>query len=58
MIIIETRLFHGRRSKKSIEELKKEGFCAYVSPEDEAKLIIDALKHFGKEKLLGKVYFT
>ena len=54
MIIIVTRLFHGRRSNKSIEELKKEGFCAYGSPEDETKSIIDALKQFGKEKLLKK----
>lgn len=49
-----TRLFHGRRSDKSAEELKKEGFCAYGSPEDETNSIIDALKHFGKEKLLKK----
>lgn len=54
MIIIATRLFHGRRSNKSIEELKKEGFCAYGSPEDETRLIIGALRHFGKEKLLKK----
>jgi len=40
------------RSKKSAEEIKKEGFCAYSTRIDEKKNIIDALKHFGKEKLL------
>lgn len=45
-------LFHGMRSKKSADQIKREGFCAYGSPIDERKNIIDALRHFGKEKLL------
>jgi len=45
-------LFHGMRSKKTPEQIKKEGFCAYGSPIDEEKNIVDALKYFGKEKLL------
>lgn len=47
-----TQLFHGMRSKKSAEQIKKEGFCSYGSPVDEKKAIITALKHFGKEKIL------
>lgn len=46
------QLFHGMRSKKSAEQIKKEGFCSYGSPVDEKKAIIDALKHFGKEIIL------
>ncbi len=53
-------LFHGMRSKKTPEQIKKEGFCSYGTPIDEKKNIVDALKHFGKEKLLtvkgGKGY--
>jgi hypothetical protein len=40
------------RSKKSADQIKKEGFCAYGSPVDEKKAIMDALKYFGKEKIL------
>lgn len=45
-------LYHGMRSKKSVDQIKKEGFCAYSTPVDEKKNIIDALRYFGKEKLL------
>jgi hypothetical protein len=45
-------LYHGMRSKKSADQIKREGFCAYGSPIDEKKNIIDALRYFGKEKLL------
>ncbi len=45
-------LYHGMRSKKSADQIKKEGFCAYGSPIDEKKNIIEAIRHFGKEKLL------
>lgn len=45
-------LYHGMRSKKSPEQIKKEGFCAYGTVVDERKNIIDALRYFGKEKLL------
>jgi len=47
-----TILFHGMRSKKSAEQLKKEGFCSYGSPVDEKKAIVNALKYFNKEKVL------
>lgn len=46
------QLFHGMRSKKTAEQIKSEGFCSYGSPVDEKKSIINALKYFGKEKLL------
>ena len=46
------KLYHGIRSKKSPQQIKKEGFCAYGTPIDERKNIIDALKYFGKEKFL------
>lgn len=53
-------LYHGMRSKRTPEDIKKEGFCSYGTPIDERINIIDALKHFGKEKLLtvkgGKGY--
>lgn len=45
-------LFHGMRSKKTPDKIKKEGFCSYDSPVDEKRKIIAALKYFGKEKLL------
>lgn len=45
------QLYHGMRSKKSPEQIKKEGFCAYSTPIDEKKNIVDALRYFGKEKL-------
>jgi hypothetical protein len=45
-------LYHGMRSKKSADQIKREGFCAYGSPIDEKKNIVDALRYFGKEKLL------
>lgn len=45
-------LFHGMRSKKSADQIKREGFCAYGSSIDEKKNIIDALRYFEKEKLL------
>jgi len=44
--------YHGMRSKRTPENIKKEGFCSYGTPIDEKKNIVDALKHFGKEKLL------
>lgn len=54
--ITETQipLFHGMRSKKTAKQIKEEGFCSYGSPVDEKKAIVDALKHFGKEKILHK----
>ena len=45
-------LFHGMRSKKSAEQIEKEGFCSYGSPEEGKKNVIDALKYFGKDRLL------
>ena len=42
-------LFHGMRSKKSAEQIEKEGFCSYGSPEEGKKNVIDALKYFGKD---------
>jgi hypothetical protein len=53
-------LYHGLRSKKTPEQIKKEGFCTFATPIDARKNIIDSLKFFGKEKLLtvkgGKGY--
>ncbi len=49
---IQPPIFHGMRSKKSAEQLKKEGFCSYGSSVDEKKAVVDALKHFNKEKFL------
>ena len=46
-------LFHGMRSKKSEEEILRNGFCAYKSPVDESREIRLALKFFGKENLLS-----
>jgi hypothetical protein len=45
-------LYHGMRSKKSADQIKREGFCAYGSFIDEKKNIVNALIYFGKEKLL------
>ncbi len=45
-------LYHGMRSKKTSDEIKKEGFCSYSNPINERKNIVDALKYFKKEKLL------
>jgi hypothetical protein len=49
---IEFPLYHGMRTKKSPEQIKKEGFCSYGTHIDEKKKIIDALKYFGKEKTI------
>jgi len=45
-------LYHGKRSNKTPEQIKKEGFCVYGSSVDERKNIVEALRYFGKEKLL------
>jgi len=45
-------LFHGMRSKKTEDQIQREGFCSYGSPIDEARHIISALRHFGREKLI------
>ena len=55
-------LYHGIRTKKSPEQIKKEGFCKYGTEIDMKKEIMDALKYFGKEKLAtvekGKGYLV
>ena len=45
-------LYHGMRSKKSPEQIRREGFCAYDPNADLSKDIIDALRHFKKENIL------
>lgn len=50
--IPQYNLYHGMRSKKSADQIKREGFCAYGTSVDERKNIIDALRYFGKDKLL------
>jgi len=50
--ILQLPLYHGMRTKKSSEQIKKEGFCSYGTPIDEKKNITDALKYFGKEKII------
>lgn len=55
-------LYHGIRSKKTSDQIKKEGFCTFSTKVDMKKEIMLALKYFGKEKLAtiekGKGYFV
>jgi hypothetical protein len=46
MVSVNYPLYHGMRSHKSAEEIKKEGFCAYGDNEKEN--ILKALKFFNK----------
>lgn len=47
----EFNLYHGIRTNKTPEQIKKEGYCKYGTKIDMKKEIKLALKHFGKEKL-------
>lgn len=53
-------LYHGMRTNKTPDQIKKDGICTFESKIDMKKEIVLALKHFGKEKLLtvegGKGY--
>jgi len=40
-------LFHGMRSRRTAEQIKREGFCSYNEP-NEAQAILRALNFFGK----------
>ena len=56
-------LYHGMRSKRTPEQIKKEGFCTkFITNIEMKREIILALKHFGKEKLAtvgeGKGYLV
>jgi len=55
-------LYHGIRTNKTSDQIKKEGFCTFGSEIDMKKEVILALKYFGKEKLStiekGKGYFV
>ena len=46
-------LYHGMRSKKSAEQIKREGFCAYNTNIDIKRNVINSLKFFGKEQVLS-----
>ncbi len=52
MATVKYPLYHGMRSHKTSEQIKKEGFCAYG--EDEKQNIIKALKFFGKEDAINQ----
>jgi len=58
----EFPLYHAIRTNKSMEQIKKEGFCKYGTEIDMKKEVMIALKHFGKEKLAtiskGKGYLV
>jgi len=60
--MVQLPLYHGIRTKKSIEQIKKEGFCKYGTEIDLKKEIMTALRYFGKEKLAtvekGKGYLV
>ena len=45
-------LYHGIRTKKTEDQIKKEGFCTFATKVDMKREIVLALKYFGKEKLL------
>jgi len=49
--IVDLNLYHGRRTKESVEDITKRGFCTLL-PVNYKKSIIDALKYFGKEKII------
>lgn len=52
-------LYHGMRSKKTPEQIMKEGFCVtYMTIVDAKKEIKNALRHFGKEDLLTRTGTT
>lgn len=55
-------LYHGLRTNKTIEQIKKEGFCTFGTKVDMKKEVMLALKYFGKEKLAtvskGKGYYA
>lgn len=51
--VSQYNLYHGMRSKKTQEQIKKEGFCSYGTVVDEKRNIINALRYFGKEKLIA-----
>ncbi len=55
-------LYHGIRTNKTPEQIKKEGFCSFGTKVDWKKEAISALKYFGKEKLAtvrrGKGYLV
>lgn len=46
-------LYHGIRTNKTPDQIKRHGFCVtYLTPVDAKKEVLTALRHFGKEKLL------
>lgn len=47
-MLIRYPLFHGMRSRKTAEQIKREGFCSYTE-NNESEAILRALKAFGKE---------
>lgn len=47
-MLVRYPLFHGMRSKKTAEQIKREGFCVYTE-NNEPEAILRALKAFGKE---------
>ncbi len=59
---LQSPLYHSIRTKKTIEQIKKEGFCTFGTGVDMKKEVMLALKHFGKEKLAtverGKGYLV
>lgn len=59
---LQYSLYHGIRSKKTSDQIKKEGFCTFSTKVDMKKEIMLALKYFGKEKLVtiekGKGYLV
>lgn len=47
-MLVKYPLYHGMRSKKTSEQIKKEGFCSYTE-NNEAEAILRALDTFGKD---------
>jgi len=59
---IQLPLYHGIRTNKTPEQIRKEGFCKYGTKVDMKNEIMSALRYFGKEKLAtiekGKGYLV
>lgn len=48
----QLQLWHGTRRRETPEEVKAKGICTFKSEVEGRLQIIQALRHFGKEKLL------